>query len=300
MSDANDPWNSVHLRRDLVAKYGEHAVRVALRDGLLEQPWRGVMIERPRASRWEVRAAAALLAVGERAVLSGPTAAVLHGLSAAADPGRIHVTVPYRCRADSRPGLAVHHDRFAASDVVTRMGMPVFALDFVVAELLCTAARRTALACADQALAALPATLRTKFIHAVGHRLEVRDDRRGTVRGEVLLALASGLAESPPESWLRLLVVDSGFPMPVPQFEVCDLDGRPVYRLDLAWPELRVALEYDGYEAHEGRAEADAERDHRLAGRGWIVIRVRAADLASPGRMLDELRRAFAARMRAA
>jgi hypothetical protein len=134
----------------------------------------------------------------------------------------------------------------------------------------------------------------------VDERLVNRDDRRGTRRAEVLLALATGLAESPPESWLRLLVADAGFPLPEPQFEVRDLEGRLVYRLDMAWPEFRVALEYDGYEAHEGRAEADAERDRRLAGRGWTVVRARAQDLSKPDRVVGELRSAFSARKRAA
>jgi hypothetical protein len=180
------------------------------------------------------------------------------------------------------------------------MGMPVFVLDLVIADLLCTAPRRLAFACADQALAALPASRREAFRAAVDKRLVARDDRRGTRRAEVLLALATGKAESPPESWLLLLVADAGFPLPEPQFEVRHLDGRVLYRLDLAWPELRIALEYDGYEAHEGRAEADTERDLRLAGRGWIVIRVRSHDLGEPERVLGELRRAHASRRHAA
>ncbi|HEV2784208.1 MAG TPA: DUF559 domain-containing protein [Actinophytocola sp.] len=292
--------HGAHLRRDLIAQFGRHAILVALRDGLLEQPWRGVIVARDQSARLETRAAAALLAVGERAVLSGPTAAALHGCTAAAECGDIHVTVPYQCRADSRRGLIVHHDRFAAADVTTRIGLPVLVLDLIIAELLCAQPRRLALACADQALAALPPSRREDFRAAVDDRLVNRDDRRGTRRAEVLLGLATGLAESPPESWLRLLVADAGFPLPEPQYEIRDLAGRLVYRLDLAWPDLRVALEYDGYEAHEGRAEADAERDRRLAGRGWVVIRVRARDLSKPDRVLAELRRAFEARGRAA
>jgi Protein of unknown function (DUF559) len=295
-----DALHGAHLRRDLVARFGEHAVRVALRDGLLEQPWRGVIVTRDRSTRLETRAAAALLAVGDQAVLSAQTAAALHGCTAADGCGDIHVTVPHECRADSRRGLVVAHDQLAAAEMTTRMGMPVLVLDLVIAELLCTASRRLALACADQALGALPSNQRQTFRTEIDDRLVNRKDRRGTRRAEVLLALATGLAESPPESWLRLLVVDAGFPLPDPQHEVRDLEGRLVYRLDMAWPDLRVALEYDGYEAHEGRTDADAERDRRLAGRGWVVIRACARDLGSPDRLLGELRAAFAARRRVA
>src|SRR5206468_12727615 len=103
-----------------------------------------------------------------------------------------------------------------------------------------------------------------------------------------------------PESWMRLLVADAGLPLPEPQFEIRDLDGRLVYRLDMAWPEFRIALEYDGYDAHEGREAADAERDARLARRGWIVVRAAAHDLSNSDRVNAELRSAFARRRRAA
>jgi hypothetical protein len=288
--------HGAHLRRDLVAKFGEHTLRVALRDGLFEQPWRGVIITRDQATRLETRAAAALLAVGDHAVLSGATAAALHGCTAAAECTDVHLTIPNGRRARSRRGLVVHNDQVEPGDVTTRLGMPVFVLDHVIAELLCTAPRRLALACADQALAALPQDQRIGFHLEVCARLDRRGDRRGTSRGEVLLNLATGQAESPPESWLMLLVADAGLPLPQPQVEVRDLEGQLVYRLDLAWPDLRIALEYDGYEAHELRTEGDAERDRRLGGRGWLVIRARAADIRQPGRLIGDLRKAFATR----
>jgi hypothetical protein len=114
----------------------------------------------------------------------------------------------------------------------------------------------------------------------------------------MLLALATGKAESPPESMLRLIVVEAGFPVPEPQYEIPTVDGRRLYVLDLAWPALRIALEYDGFAAHEERQERDAERDVRMAGRGWITIRATAADLRDPGRVLAELRDAFNLRSR--
>ncbi|SFQ21951.1 Protein of unknown function [Amycolatopsis arida] len=57
--------------------------------------------------------------------------------------------------------------------------------------------------------------------------------------------------------------------------------------------QYRIALEYDGYAAHEERAVYDAERDERMAARGWIVVRARADDLRDPSRVLAELRAAF-------
>jgi hypothetical protein len=178
--------------------------------------------------------------------------------------------------------------------------MPVLVLDLVIAELLCTAPKRLALACADQAMAAIGEADTEEFLDSILERLVERDDRRGTRRAATLLTLVSGKAESPPESWLRLTVVDAGYPVPVAQHEVCDLDGRLIYRLDLAWPQLRIALEYDGYEAHEGREAEDAERDARLAARGWVVIRARGGDITDPRQLLGQVATAFAKRRYAA
>ncbi len=59
------------------------------------------------------------------------------------------------------------------------------------------------------------------------------------------MRLADGLAESPQETRLRLRLHRSGLPPPVAQYEV-RCDGRFVARVDLAWPEQRLALECDG------------------------------------------------------
>ena len=48
----------------------------------------------------------------------------------------------------------------------------------------------------------------------------------------------------------------------------------PKYRLDLAYPHARVAIEYNGEEFHSSDEDkqADAERRAWLERRGWIVI----------------------------
>jgi uncharacterized protein DUF559 len=78
------------------------------------------------------------------------------------------------------------------------------------------------------------------------------------------------------------------------QFEVVDALVRVRYVLDLCWQDLRIALEYDGYEAHEYRLDRDVERDLDLERRGWITIRATAADLREPTALLARLDDAFA------
>jgi very-short-patch-repair endonuclease len=93
-----------------------------------------------------------------------------------------------------------------------------------------------------------------------------------------------------------MLIIELGFPLPEVNFVLLSPAGRELYRLDLAWPQLRIALEYDGHAAHAGREEQDVEREDDLRRRGWIVVRARAADLADPTRITAELRAAFAVR----
>lgn len=243
------------------------------------------------------RAAAAILVAGKNAVLSGPTAVALHGCSAA-ESADVHLTIPYSRSVRSRPGLVVHQNFYILEDVVHVRGLPIFALDLALADFLCDGPRRAAFASLDQALLGLSEQGAAVLRNGIRQHLADRDDRRGVTRALMLTDLATGKADSPPESWIRLIVVEAGFPVPEAQYEICSVDGRLVYLLDLAWPELRIALEYDGFAAHEDRKAYDAERDERLAGRGWIVLRARAEDLRDPSRLLGELRVAFDQRSR--
>jgi hypothetical protein len=84
-------------------------------------------------------------------------------------------------------------------------------------------------------------------------------ERRGT----------SERGESIPENRLYRWLVRAGLPAPVPQFPV-EIDGRR-YRIDLAYPHERIAIEYDGWDAHRTRSafEAGLARDRALVAAGW-------------------------------
>jgi hypothetical protein len=121
--------------------------------------------------------------------------------------------------------------------------------------------------------------------------------RRGVVQLRRLIPLADPRSESPRESWTRLEIIDAGLPCPQPQYWI-EIDGVPTYRLDLAYPRSRVAVEYDGDEFHQRTEEQkrrDAERRAWLGQRGWTVIVVRNGDFTGAGlqRWLSELRAAL-------
>ena len=90
------------------------------------------------------------------------------------------------------------------------------------------------------------------------------------------------------ESEARLVMIDGGLPPPVLQYEVVDLDRPQLWRLDFAWPECRVAAEYDGIDWHSG-PEAFLSRpptgSAALQDLGWVVVPIIAEDVRyRPGR----------------
>ena len=117
----------------------------------------------------------------------------------------------------------------------------------------------------------------------------------GSRRAREVCALADGLAQSPQETRLRLLVHRSGLPRPVAQYRVVHA-GRHVARVDLAWPEQRVAVEYDGrWHGDPVQFARDRQRLNRLTAAGWRVVFVTAADLHRPDELLARIAAALTA-----
>ena len=104
-------------------------------------------------------------------------------------------------------------------------------------------------------------------------------------------SLCDPLSESPMESRLRLFARDLGLDHLVVQYRV----PGTIYRLDLADPDRKIAIEYDG--AHHGYSDQhtmDVERRNRLEALGWTVIVVTKRQLfGTPVELAEQLRRAF-------
>ena len=102
-----------------------------------------------------------------------------------------------------------------------------------------------------------------------------------------MVDLADGLAGSPQETRLRLLLHASRLPRPVAQYHVRDAVGREVARVDFAWPEQRVAVEYEGrWHGRPQQVASDRARLNRLTAAGWRVVTVTAEDLRAPDRLV--------------
>ncbi len=98
--------------------------------------------------------------------------------------------------------------------------------------------------------------------------------RRGVVTARAIVPLVDHRSESTGESFTRWPIAEAGLPLPESQYWVLDDDGRPIMRLDLAYPDAKICVEYDGEEFHtrpEHRVR-DRERRRWLREHGWYVI----------------------------
>lgn len=132
----------------------------------------------------------------------------------------------------------------------------------------------------------------------IAERLESWRSFPGSRTIRAALPLARPNVESPKETETRLLIGAAGLPEPVVQHEVYDR-RRFIARVDLAYPELKIAIEYegDGHRTSKEQWRRDIQRQRDLEDRGWIVIRLTQHDLgAGSGALLTRIRRAILAR----
>lgn len=232
----------------------------------------------------EVRAVAAARLLVPGSVISGASAAVLWGVPAAGRDDDVELTVAPGSTVCRAAGVRIRRRDLTAGQVTMFRRARATTPEVTATDL----ARVGTL---DEAV-----VLIDRFISARATDLErVRGAARGvTGRGcrqvRRAVALADGLSGSPQETRLRLLMHRSALPRPVAQFVVRDSAGF-VARVDFAWPEAKVAVEYEGRWHGESpqQVAADRRRLNRLTAAGWIVIFVTAADLHHPGEMIGRI-----------
>jgi very-short-patch-repair endonuclease len=118
--------------------------------------------------------------------------------------------------------------------------------------------------------------VRSRLVTARGIEWELRGCPQ--LPGRSALTELIGFVSAGCQSELEILGVRDVVTIPglsAPQFQYrVDLPDGPV-RLDAAWPELEIAVEFDGAAFHGrlGDRERDLRRDAALAALGWVVIR---------------------------
>jgi len=120
---------------------------------------------------------------------------------------------------------------------------------------------------------------RKNFLVTVSEMQDAVDERQGTrgySRLKEAMALVRPNTDSAPETMLRLLVVRAGLPEPMVNAPIRNREGKVTAHADLAFPNFRIVLEYDG-DQHRTDADQyyiDVDRLQRIMREGWHVIRV--------------------------
>lgn len=249
---------------------------VQVRNGKLFRIWHGVYAATPLDLLGRLTALDAFM--GQRAVACLGTAAALYGFDTE-NSAVIHVLDP-GVRMRPNIGLMVHQ----------RVGAPLRR----VAGRLATAPAWTAIEVAREMrrprlLATLDAALRSTWCTRTDLEKAVRDQwgRREIVAVRGLLQHADPRAESAMESETRLAMIDYAVPLPELQYEIRGGAGER-WRVDFAWPQARVAAEYESVDWHAGRAAMlrDKARLASLQDAGWTVIPIVVDDVRqTPWRM---------------
>jgi hypothetical protein len=235
-----------------------------------------------------LRSIAAYRYVEGRGVLSGHSAAELLGASCGAPDAPAEVTVSGGQRP--HPGLLVHHDRLVPGEIVT------------VGSVRCTFPPRTAWDLARRG----PLVERVVGVDALARAKGFSPDlllnysarfpgARGVDRLFEVLSLADRCSGSPMETRLRLLLVLAGLPRPRSQYVVQDPRVRRAVWLDLAYPEHRVGIEYDGEEhVDPQRVRRDVARATDLVDLGWRIYRYTKDDYyGRPDKIVAQIDRAL-------
>lgn len=239
-----------------------------------------------------IRAKACWLRSRGHGVLAGFSAAAVHG-ARWIDPG-----LPATVIADNRrraPGIITWAGALADAEVCTVDGMRLTTPTRTAIDL----ARRYPIDTAVAAIDALARATRTK-VATIEDAVARYPGRHGTARAIEVLSLVDPGAESPRETALRLSVVRAGYPRPQTQVPVYNEYDVLIGRVDLGWPEYKIALEYEGKHHRMSREQFDRDirRYDEMIEQDWIVIRVTAAD--SEATIRIRLADAWARRVRAA
>lgn len=241
-----------------------------IRNGRLLKVWPGVYsLDEPDTL---IRLKGLDLRANEPVAICLGTAAAAYGFDTE-DVIDLHVLNPEGHQLRNSDGLFVH--RREGAPITEVDGRLVTTPTWTAVEVARSLRRSRALATLDAALRT--GTCDTLRLHAAAER---QAGRRGIAMVRELIPLARPEAESPMESEARLVMIDGGVPPEVLQHEIVDRSGR-TWRVDFAWPDHKVAVEYDGFDWHSDSDAFRRDRQKRAALQeiGWVVISIVSDDV---------------------
>jgi very-short-patch-repair endonuclease len=222
----------------------------------------------------------------QRSTITGRAAAALHGAKWVNETSPIEML--WR-NNHCPPGIIARDERFAPDEVMSLRGLSVATPARTGFDLARHLVGATAVAHLDD-LARATRITRRDLITLV----ERYPRARGNKRARLLIDMMDAGAESPKESWLRLVLVSAGLPPPTTQIQVTD--GEFVAYLDMGWETPMVAVEYDGDHHRLDRRQyvKDIRRAESVERLGWHVIRVIKED--RPREIVERVTRALTQR----
>lgn len=220
----------------------------------------------------------------EDAVLTGRSAATLHGVELAAPNDRVELLVSRHKYMNRRNGSRCWSVRSWPAEHRPWQGIRLANPERAALDLLARTPLKTGVANVDALLHA--GLVRHEKLEAF---LSGRQDH-GIRRARVAFGLLDGRAESIPESVLRLTLREAEL-FAEPQLEVRE-DGYLLARLDLGFRSAKVGVEYDGaWHADPEQIARDRRRLARLRSCGWLVVVVTAQQLRdAPERVVRRVR----------
>lgn len=269
------------LAQARIAGLSQDAVNRRLRS----QRWRrcapGVYFVDDRPFTDSARIRAAVWGHGDAAAASGLAAAWWHGLARFA-PDLVEVTVPRNANGRRRPGSRVRRRDLAPADIVVERSLRVTALPLTAIE---AATRRGGGAKLVDAALQRQVELRTLWNAHLRNK-----GRYGSPAARRMLQAADGGARSQAERLLVGLLRSAGMTNWLANYPVAG------YRIDVAFPDSRVAIEVDGLAFHSDTEvfHHDRLRQNAISLAGWQVLRFTWLDLTEyPERVLATIRRAI-------
>ena len=202
---------------------------------------------------------------------------------------RIHIAVRPPRRAPRVDGIVGHQLDLGSDHIVRRCSFPVTSPERTWCDLAVVLSARELVAVGDFLIARnRPLTSRDRL----GAIVRQWSGRRGAAKLVAALGLLSERAESPPESILRVMLVEAGLPRLDVNLDLRDGSGAFLARPDLRFPDYRLIVEYegDGHRADRQQWRSDFGRTARLQVFGEEVLRVGAADLRDEAALLAVVR----------
>jgi hypothetical protein len=305
----DDPrFTPIRLRKDLIeAGWSDRAIARMVASGAWVRARRGAYVDASawkaadRAGKHEIRTRA-VLAQGKTELVASHSSGVsfYEGPTWGLDLTDVHVTRTDNKAGRKEAGVRQHCGKLLDGDWSMRHGVPVMGATRLALEVTMVAETEPALGVVNHLLHTQQTTL-----EKVRERYELGIDQwSGTLKTDIVLRLANPSLASVAESRTFYLFYAKGLPAPIPQYPIRDAQGRVLYYVDFAWPELGVFLEFDGKEKYSrhikpGQTPGDAvfsekKREDRIRElTGWRCIRITWADLEKPSHTAMRIRMAL-------